>query len=124
MRRDLVNNISPVHGVSPSNSNTADNTPVTTDWVDTAGFESLTFLIATGTLADADATFAVSMQSANLADKSDAAAVPDSDTIGTLANAGFDYSKDDSVRKIGYRGLGRYVRLTITPAANASAAAL
>jgi hypothetical protein len=35
--------------------------------------------------------------------------------------AGFQFDDDNEVRKLGYVGNKRYTRLTITPAANASA---
>ena len=49
---------------------------------------------------------------------SDAAAVPDEFLLGTEAGASFQFDDDNEVRKIGYIGPKRYVRLTITPAAN------
>ena len=90
--------------------------------IDRQGYSSLTFAIAAGSLADADATFTVLVEHGDAANLSDAAAAPDSDLPGTEALAGFTFSDDNATRKIGYRGDKRYVRLTITPAANASAA--
>ena len=57
---------------------------------------------------------------------SDAAAVADADLIsqGTAApeiDAAFQFDDDDEVRLIGYLGIKRYVRLTITQAANTGA---
>ncbi len=51
----------------------------------------------------------------------DAAAVADTNLLGTEALAGFTFADDDEVRKIGYMGHKRYVRLTITPASNTGA---
>ena len=51
-----------------------------------------------------------------------AVAVPDAELNGTEAAAGFQFDDDNETRKIGYVGNKRYVRLTITPANNASAA--
>ena len=42
--------------------------------------------------------------------------------LGTEAQAGFQFDDDNECRKIGYVGGKRYVRATITPASNASAA--
>ncbi len=53
---------------------------------------------------------------------SDAAAVADADLLGTESAAGFQFDDDNETRKIGYRGSKRYVRLTITPTGNTSAA--
>ena len=47
---------------------------------------------------------------------------PTADLLGTAALAGFTFADDNATRKIGYKGAKRYVRLTITPANNASAA--
>ena len=47
-----------------------------------------------------------------------------SQTTGTAPEtaAAFAFDSDNQVRKLGYIGFKRYTRLTITPAANASAA--
>ena len=42
----------------------------------------------------------------------------DAELVGTEAEAGFAFGDDDEVRKIGYKGTKRYVRLTITPSGN------
>jgi hypothetical protein len=49
-------------------------------------------------------------------------AVADADLLGAEALASFTFTHDDETRKLGYVGDKRYTRLTITPAANASAA--
>lgn len=121
--RDLFNSIHPVRALSPV-ATAADNTAQVTQIIDMQGANALTFLIATGALPDADATFAVLVEHGNVANLSDAAAVPDSELLGTEALAGFIFSDDDKTRKIGYIGIKRYVRLTITPANNASASLL
>lgn len=100
----------------------AGNTAHVGDIIDRQNFESLLFAIAIGTLADADATFTVLVEHGDQSDLSDAAPVPDTELHGTEAGASFTFADDDSVRKIGYRGVKRYVRLTITPALNAAAA--
>ncbi len=48
---------------------------------------------------------------------SDAAAVDDAYLLGVEA-MGLDFADDNSVFKIGYVGPKRYVRVTLTPAAN------
>ena len=78
--------------------------------------------IATGSLADADATFAVKLEHGSQANLSDAADVVAKDLLGTTALAAFTYADDNKTRKIGYRGDLRYTRLTITPSGNAAAA--
>lgn len=55
--RDLANNISVKRAISPVVA--TDNTAVVGEEIDGLGFDSVTYLISTGTLADADATFTV-----------------------------------------------------------------
>jgi hypothetical protein len=118
--RDLVTSIHPLRAISPVS--VADNTVQTGQIVDRQGYESVSFVIATGAIADADATFAVSVEHGDQANLSDASAAAASDLIGTNADAGFTFSDDDETRKIGYTGVKRYVRLKITPSNNAGAA--
>jgi hypothetical protein len=119
-KTDLMNNIDLKRGISPA-ATAADNTAIVSQIVDTRGYESATFVILTGSLPDADATFAVTIDHGDVSNLSDAASVPTDMLLGTTALAGFTFAADDSVRKIGYVGPKRYVRVTITPAANSSA---
>jgi hypothetical protein len=118
--KDLFNNIHPLRAISPVS--VADNTAVVSEIIDRQGYESMTFVIATGSVADADATFAVTMTESDASDMSGSNAVASKDLLGTLALAGFQFDDDNETRKVGYTGAKRYVRLTITPSANASAA--
>jgi hypothetical protein len=102
----------------------SDNTAQVGLIIDRAGFAGLELVLATGTLADADATFAVTVDHGNQANLSDAAAVPANQLLGTTAEASFTFAADNTTKKIGYIGDKRYVRLTITPANNAAAAPL
>lgn len=120
--KDLMNKIHVARAISPVS--VADNTAQVSQIIDRQGYESVTFAIATGSLADADATFAVLVEEGDAANLSDAAAVADADLLGTEALAGFTFGDDDETRKIGYIGSKRYTRLTITPAANAAAAVI
>ncbi|WP_230781562.1 hypothetical protein [Sphingomonas sp. Leaf37] len=119
--RDLSNIVHPVVAIAPAAPIT-DNTVLTSNIIDKAGYESLVFLILLGTLAAAAATFAVTVEHGDAADLSDAAAVPAANLTGTLAQASFDQAADNKSRKIGYTGAKRYVRLKITPAGNNAAA--
>lgn len=116
--RDLLNNVNPVRALDPVVGAASDVAQVS-EIIDMQGFKSLVWLIALGILADADATFTVLMEHGNDSGLSDAAAVPDSQLDPTEAIVGFDFADDSQVRKIGYVGEKRFVRLTITPAANA-----
>lgn len=118
--QDLTNAITVKRALSPVS--VADNTAQVSQIIDRQGYETCTFVIATGSIADADATFAVLVEHGDQANLSDAAAVPDGELVGTEAAAGFQFDDDNEVRKIGYRGARRYLRLTVTPSANAAAA--
>lgn len=102
----------------------ADNTAQVGQIIDGAGYKSVEYLILTGSIADADCTFTVLLEHGDVSNLSDAVAVPDSDLLGTEAGAAFQFDDDNETRKLGYIGNKRYTRLTITPAANASAALL
>lgn len=105
--------------ISPVSS--ANDTGIVSQIIDLQGCSALEFLIATGSLGDADATFTTLVEHGDVANLSDAVAVPDSDLLGTEAQASFIFSDDDKVYSIGYKGIKRYVRLTITPANNGTA---
>lgn len=108
----------------------ADTTAQVGQIIDRLGYDSLTYLILVGSVADADATFTVLLEESDVSDMTGAAAVADDDMIsqtrGTAPEtaAAFQFDDDNEVRKLGYRGNKRYTRLTITPVGNASAALL
>ncbi len=119
--RDLASNIAIRAVIAPAV--VADNTAAVGGVIDRRGFDSLTYVIATGTLADADATFAALLEESD-ASGSGFTAVADADMIGTEALASFTYADDGAVRKLGYIGHKRYTRLTITPTGNSGSAPL
>lgn len=118
--KDLHNNLKFVRAISPVSE--AGTTALVSEILDTANFSANELVIATGSVADADATFAVLIEDGNASNLSDAAAVTDANLIGTEILAGFQFDDDNETRKIGYIGAKRYIRATITPVANASAA--
>jgi len=126
--RDLLNNIQVKRAISPVTQTNSD-TALVSQIIDRQGYDTLTFLIATGTLSDADATFAVTMDESDDSGLSGSNSVATADLIsqtsGTaaLTAAGFTFAGDDNVRSIGYIGGKRYVRLTITPTGNNSGSA-
>lgn len=123
--RDLINNILVKRVLSPVS--VADTTAQVGQVIDIQGYDSATFIILTGSIADADATFTVLLEESD-ASGSGFAAVADghmlSQTSGTAAEtaAAFQFDDDNEVRKLAYVGSKRYLRLTITPVGNASAA--
>lgn len=115
--RDLHNNIAPKRGISPVAAAQTDNTAIVSQVADTLGYESVEFVVLTGSLADADATFTVLVEESD-SSGSGYTAVADSDLLGLETQASFTFADDDKVFKIGYVGVKRYVRVTITPANN------
>lgn len=97
-----------------------DNTPQVSNIIDTLGFDSVTLCVHVGAFTDADATTTVLVEEGDVATLTDAAAVADADLIGTEAGMAPTFANDNTVCKIGYIGDKRYIRVTITPAANAS----
>jgi predicted membrane GTPase involved in stress response len=124
--QDLHNRIHAAVAIIPQTQTNSD-TAITGEIVDTAGFDAVEFVIATGTLTDADATFAVTLEHGDDPALGDTAQVTNSDLIGTLAGAGFTFASDKATRKLGYaprtQARKRYLRLTVTPTGNNSGAA-
>lgn len=118
--RDLHNNIDVKRVISPVS--VADTTAQVGQIIDRQGYETLEYIISTGSIADADATFTVLLEESDDSGMSGANAVADVDLLGTEALAGFQFDDDNECRKLGYKGHKRYTRLTITPVNNASAA--
>ena len=116
--RDLYNNIEARRGESPLAIAQTNNDPIVTEIIDMQGFKSLVWLIVLGGLVDAAFTTVFLMEHGDDSGLSDAAAVPDSQMDPTEIVAAFDQGDDDSVRKLGYVGEKRFVRLTITPSDN------
>ena len=102
----------------------SDDTAQVGQIIDRQGFGTVEYVIATGSIADSNATFAVLLEESNDSSMSGATAVADADLLGTEALAGFQFDDDNECRKLGYKGHKRYTRLTITPSGNASAALL
>jgi hypothetical protein len=114
--KDRFNHQHPLRAISPVV--VTDNTAQVGQIIDRQGYEALTYVIVTGTLADADATFTVLLEEGDQANMSDAVAVDDKYLLGTELLAGFDFGDDNETRKLGYIGNKRYTRLTITPVNN------
>ncbi len=117
--KDLMNSIDVKRVISPVS--VADNTAQVGQVIDGRGAGSVTYLIAIGSVADADATFTALLEECDTSGGT-YTAVADADLIGTEALASFLFSDDNKCFKQGYKVAKRYTRLTITPANNASAA--
>ncbi len=117
--RDQANQVHPVPAIKPIVQNNAD-TAFVSAIIDRKGYEALTFLVITGILTDAGCTIAATMEHGDDSGLSDTAAVAAPDFVGTLAAMAMTQADDTECRKIGYVGLKRYVRLTLTPTGNAA----
>ena len=121
--KDLHNNIQVLSVIDPYDHGTGD-TAKTGEIIDIQGGNYLEYIIQTGSLADADATFTVLLEESDASDMTGSNAVADADLLGTEAGASFIFSDDNKIAKIGYVGSKRYTRLTITPANNTGACLL
>jgi len=114
--KDLANVITPKRVLSPVSTDA--DTALVGEIIDKKGFESVTYVIATGSIGDANATFTVLLEEGDAAAMGDATAVADADLLGTEALAGFIFSDDNKCFKVGYQGSKRYVKIVITPTGN------
>lgn len=125
--KDSINNVLVKRVISPVS--VSDNTAQVGQVIDRQGFDAVAFIIAIGSVADADATFTVLLEESD-SSGSGFTAVADADMLSQTSGiapetaAAFQFDSDDQVRKLGYLGIKRYLKLTITPASNASAALL
>lgn len=117
MMQDLFGNIKCSLAEPPVAALSNANTPFVSTILDTADFGSAVFVGILGTNTDADATFTVLVEDGDNSSLTDNAAVADEYLHGVEA-MGLDYADDNKVFKIGYCGPKRYVRVTLTPAAN------
>lgn len=110
--KDLYNNIKAESALNTSAISSS--TTTAGNVIDRQGYNSLEFLIMSGTLTDG--TYTPLVEEGDAANLSDAAAVADANLLGTEASAAFTASNDNTVKKVGYIGSKRYVRLSIVSA--------
>jgi hypothetical protein len=116
--RELHDNIDVKPGIFPAAAVT-DNTAFVSQILDMQNLQSAEFVILTGSLADADATFTMLAEEGEQANLSDNTAIDDRDLLGLESQASFTFAADNKVFKLGFRPSGkRYKRVTITPANN------
>jgi len=111
-QRDLKNNVQIVH---LGNLSLAGATPAASDWVDTKGFDTCTFMVVSNTITDAGTAAGYSFEMQENDDTTDAGAtaVADSEIIGleTELTETSDTADDSVSGFIGYAGNARYARL-------------
>lgn len=113
--RDIMNGLHLQPAFAPKAAVT-DNTAQVSSSCDMQGFGAAMLALITGTNADTDVTYTVLIEDSN--DNATWTAVADEYLNGTEALAGFQFDDDGECRKIGYVGIKRYVRATVTPANN------
>ncbi len=116
--RDLYNNIEARVAEVPIATAQTNNDPIVTETVDMRGFKSMVWLVILGVLADVAFTTVVLIEESDNSNMSSSNEVVDAQLDPTELVMAFDTDDDSSVRKIGYVGEKRYVRMTITPSYN------
>lgn len=120
IRQDLHNALDYVRGVSPI-ANT-DDTNLVSQIIDMRDYQAFEWVIMTGTLAATAGTWTAKLEESDNSDMSSSNEVADADLLGTEAAASFDQSADNAVKSLGYKGIKRYIRLTLTVATNDASA--
>lgn len=107
--KDMHNNMTPVVAMNMA----AISTSTTTNGiiVDRQGYEALEFVVFSATITDG--TFTPLVEHSDAYDLSGSAAVPDAELFGTEAGIAFVAADDNTVKRIGYAGNKRYVRLSL-----------
>lgn len=107
--RDFHNNAKAE--VALNTSAISSNTTTAGAIIDLQGYGAVEFVIQSATLTDG--TYTPLIEDGAAANLSDAATVSAANLLGTIAGATFALTDDNSVKKIGYVGNKRYVRLSI-----------
>lgn len=115
MFKDIHNQVEVRRAISPLRQTNAD-TAVVSQIIDMSGYDVCEFVLATGTLSDTNATFAVTIAESAASNMSGSNAVAAGDLLGSLP--AFTFADDDKVFKFGYKGAKRYVQVTVTPSGN------
>lgn len=98
-------------------------TPAATDWVDTRGFDSVSFVAINNTVTDAGTTagYSFELQESDTTADGDATAVAAGETLGSITDVTSDSADDAVAGGIGYVGDARYARLEATGTTNTDA---
>jgi hypothetical protein len=107
---DLTSVIKASRGISPA-AITSGNATLTSSIIDRSGYESLDFLFLSGAITDG--TFTITVYESDASDMTGETAVAAADLIGLTAGAStftFVDTEDNTAKKVGYKGLKRYVR--------------
>lgn len=115
--RDITNHLDLKRAISPQAART-DNTAIVSSVADLKGFGAAMLAVNIGANTDTNATFALLIEDSD--DNVTFAPVDDAYLNGTEALGSFQFDDDNELRKIGYTGIKRYLRATITPSGNDS----
>ena len=107
MEYDLHNSINAVMALKEAAI--ATDTTTVCEIIDTKDFDSLEYIISSGTITDG--AYALKLEEGDDAALADAADVPAADILGDLV--GFALADDDTVKRVGSIGKKRYSRLSI-----------
>jgi hypothetical protein len=117
--RDLKSNVKVVHALNSALTTATTDTDGSA--VDLMGYGSALLVAQTGVVTLTDTTITLTVQESDTSTASDFTNVADADLIGTeAADFLFSGSIANSVKKIGYKGLKRYVRVRRAGAASAT----
>lgn len=108
-RTDIKNNLSVAQSLAPA-SQADPALPVNGTGVDLAGYDAAMAVIDTGTITGAGGTLTFEVQESS--DNVTFTAVADADLDGT--EPAVAAANDNTVYEIGYRGIKRYLRVSIT----------
>jgi len=128
--REMLNKVESVLALSPQAITT--DTTTNGEIIDMKGFESLLFIVASGTLTDGDYAFKIEHGAdSGLSDAADVPAellVDNSADYHPANDAGGDVSfadsDDDTVKEMAYIGEKRYVRLSLVSTSTSSGGTL
>lgn len=107
MEKDLHSNVKQV--VAKTAAAISTTTTTVGSIIDTAGYESLEYIVLSGTITDG--AYALKLEQGDDSGLSDAADVPADEVLGVLT--GFVAADDDTVKRVGSIGKKRYQRLSI-----------
>jgi len=114
-QRDMKNNMQVVH---LGNLSLSGATPAASDWVDTKGFDTCTFVAVNNTVTDAGTAsgFSFEVQEGDDTTAAGAAAVADAELLGAESALTVTADGDDDAiaGTIGYVGNSRYARVVAT----------
>lgn len=107
MEKDLHSNVKQV--VAKTAAAITTDTTTVGSIIDTAGYESLEYIVLSGTITDG--AYALKLEQGDDSGLSDAADVPADEVLGVLT--GFVAADDNAVKRVGSIGKKRYQRLSI-----------